>query len=169
MVRFRPWPPFHAGPDRAHGLQSPRTSLTQSRRTGWPLARPVRAAHSVRRPDSNPFPSHRAALRHVDDRDREVLSRDVRLAVSIDELVLVPEPKSSRAFAPLLNRTGICRHHGPVETRRVLVRLHREPVALGQSVSLRAWCERIHGAYTIPVERHTAAALYDLRRPGAHP
>ena len=58
---------------------------------------------SVRRPDRNPLTSHRAAFRHVDHRDREILSRDVRLAVSIDERVLVPEPKSSRVLAPLLN------------------------------------------------------------------
>src|SRR6188508_1525365 len=104
----------------------------------------ARASGSVGRPDRNPLPSHRAALRHVDHRDREILSRDVRLAVSIDELVLIPEPKSSRVLAALLKRTGICRHHGPVETRRMLIRLHREPVALGQSVPLRAWRERIH-------------------------
>ena len=47
---------------------------------------------SVRRPDRDPLPGHRAAFRHVDHRDREILSRDVRLAASIDERVLVPEP-----------------------------------------------------------------------------
>jgi len=58
---------------------------------------------SVRRPDRYPLTSHRAAFRHVDHSDREILSRDVRLAISIDELVLVPEPKSSRVLAALLN------------------------------------------------------------------
>ena len=45
---------------------------------------------SVRRPDRNPLAGHRAALRHVDHRDREILSGDVRLAVSIDELSWSP-------------------------------------------------------------------------------
>ena len=49
------------------------------------------------------------------------------------------------------------------------VRLHREPVALGHSVPLRAWWERIHDAYTISVVRHTAADLYDIRGRVAEP
>src|SRR4051812_24094689 len=51
----------------------------------------------------------------------------------------------------------------------MLVRLDREPVAPSQSVPLRAWWERIHDADTIPVERHTAADLYDIRGRVAEP
>src|SRR6185295_16109587 len=156
-------------PDRA-GTSSkrPRLKLTLAIVVGLTPTQ-ARARGSIRRPDRNPLPSHRATLRHVDHRDREILSRDVRLAVSIDELVLIPEPKSSRVLTPLLNRTGICRHHGPVETRRMLIRLHREPVALRLSVPFRARWERIHDAHTIPVERHTAADLFDIRGRFAEP